>query len=207
MRDNGEATRNVVDAARACGARVMYVSTDYVFDGTKPIPYVEGDTPNPTSVYGASKLAGERAMGEMDAIVRISWVCGFHGNNMVKTIMRLMDTHPTLAFVDDQIGHPSFADDVARGMVSLVEEGVSGIWHLTNQGVVSWYDFAREVVELCGGDPERVTAIATSELQPPRPAIRPANSVLDNSAMRAAGMPMLDDFRIPLARLVRRLRG
>ena len=146
-------------------------------------------------------------MGEMDAIVRISWVCGFHGNNMVKTIMRLMDTHPTLAFVDDQIGHPSFADDVARGMVSLVEEGVSGIWHLTNQGVVSWYDFAREVVDLCGGDPERVTAIATSELQPPRPAIRPANSVLDNSAMRAAGMPMLDDFRIPLARLVRRLRG
>lgn len=207
MRDNGEATRNVVDAARACGARVMYVSTDYVFDGTKPTPYVEGDTPNPTSVYGASKLAGERAMGEMDAIVRISWVCGFHGNNMVKTIMRLMDTHPTLAFVDDQIGHPSFADDVARGMVSLVEEGVSGIWHLTNQGVVSWYDFAREVVALCGGDPERVTAIATSELQPPRPAIRPANSVLDNSAMRAAGMPMLDDFRIPLARLVRRLRG
>ena len=207
MRDNGEATRNVVDAARACGARVMYVSTDYVFDGTKPTPYVEGDTPNPTSVYGASKLAGERAMGEMDAIVRISWVCGFHGNNMVKTIMRLMDTHPTLAFVDDQIGHPSFADDVARGMVSLVEEGVSGIWHLTNQGVVSWYDFAREVVDLCGGDPERVTAIATSELQPPRPAIRPANSVLDNSAMRAAGMPMLDDFRIPLARLVRRLRG
>ena len=207
MRDNGEATRNVVDAARACGARVMYVSTDYVFDGRKPTPYVEGDTPNPTSVYGASKLAGERAMGEMDAIVRISWVCGFHGNNMVKTIMRLMDTHPTLAFVDDQIGHPSFADDVARGMVSLVEEGVSGTWHLTNQGVVSWYDFAREVVELCGGDPERVTAIATSELQPPRPAIRPANSVLDNSAMRAAGMPMLDDFRIPLARLVRRLRG
>ena len=207
MRDNGEATRNVVDAARACGARVMYVSTDYVFDGTKPTPYVESDTPNPTSVYGASKLAGERAMGEMDAIVRISWVCGFHGNNMVKTIMRLMDTHPTLAFVDDQIGHPSFADDVARGMVFLVEEGVSGIWHLTNQGVVSWYDFAREVVELCGGDPERVTAIATSELQPPRPAIRPANSVLDNSAMRAAGMPMLDDFRIPLARLVRRLRG
>ena len=207
MRDNGEATRNVVDAARACGARVMYVSTDYVFDGTKPIPYVEGDTPNPTSVYGASKLAGERAMGEMDAIVRISWVCGFHGNNMVKTIMRLMDTHPTLAFVDDQIGHPSFADDVARGMVSLVEEGVSGIWHLTNQGVVSWYDFAREVVALCGGDSERVMAIATSELQPPRPAIRPANSVLDNSAMRAAGMPMLDDFRIPLARLVRRLRG
>jgi dTDP-4-dehydrorhamnose reductase len=207
MRDNGEATRNVVEAARASGAKVMYVSTDYVFDGTKPTPYVETDTPNPTSVYGESKLAGERAMGEGDSIVRISWVCGFHGNNMVKTIMRLMDTNPTLSFVDDQIGHPSFADDVAEGMVTLVERGVTGIWHLTNQGVVSWYEFARDVVALCGGDPEMVKPIATSQLNPPRPAKRPANSVLDNAAMRAAGLPMLDDFRVPLARLVRRLRG
>ncbi|NDI18782.1 MAG: NAD-dependent epimerase/dehydratase family protein [Actinobacteria bacterium] len=163
MRDNGAATRNVVEAARASGARVMYVSTDYVFDGTKPTPYVETDTPNPTSVYGESKLAGERA--------------------------------------------PSFADDVAEGMVTLVERGVTGIWHLTNQGVVSWYEFAREVVALCGGDPEMVKPIATSQLNPPRPAKRPANSVLDNAAMRSAGFPMLDDFRVPLARLVRRLRG
>jgi dTDP-4-dehydrorhamnose reductase len=206
MRDNGEATANVVDGAEACGAKVMYVSTDYVFDGTKPTPYVETDAPNPKSVYGESKLAGERAMRESDAIVRISWVCGFHGNNMVKTIMRLMGNNPTLAFVDDQIGHPSFADDVAEAMVSLAERDVRGIWHLTNQGVVSWYEFAREVVALCGGDPAIVTPIATSQLNPPRPAARPANSVLDNAAMRSAGLPLLDDFRVPLARLVRRLR-
>lgn len=206
MRDNGDATRHVIDAAQAVGAKVMYVSTDYVFDGTKATPYVETDEPNPTSVYGESKLAGERAVRAGDAIVRISWVCGFHGNNMVKTIMRLMTTNPTLSFVDDQIGHPSFADDVAEGMITLAERGVSGIWHLTNQGVVSWYEFAREVVRLSGGDPAIVKPIATSELNPPRPAKRPANSVLDNAAMCNAGISLLDDFRVPLERLVRRLQ-
>jgi len=206
MWDNGDATRNVVDAAQAVDAKVMYVSTDYVFDGTKATPYVETDEPNPTSVYGESKLAGERAVRAGDVIVRISWVCGIHGNNMVKTIMRLMATNPTLSFVDDQIGHPSFADDVAEGMITLAERGVSGIWHLTNQGVVSWYEFAREVVRLSGGDPAMVKPIATSELNPPRPAKRPANSVLDNAAMRSAGFSLLDDFRVPLERLVRRLQ-
>lgn len=205
MRDNGEATRNVVDAAREVGARVMYVSTDYVFDGTKSSPYVETDEPNPTSVYGRSKLAGEQAMRAEDAIVRVSWVCGFHGNNMVKTIMRLMATHPTISFVDDQIGHPTIADDVAEGMITLAERGVSGIWHLTNQGVVSWYEFAREVVRMNGGDRAMVKPISTAELNPPRPAQRPANSVLDNAAMREAGIALLDDFRVPLERLVRRL--
>ena len=207
MRDNGDATRHVIDAAQAVGAKVMYVSTDYVFDGTKATPYVETDEPNPTSVYGESKLAGERAVRAGDAIVRISWVCGFHGNNMVKTIMRLMETNPTLSFVDDQIGHPSLADDVARKMVELIEVGVSGTWHVTNQGVVSWYEFAREVVRMCGGDPQMVQPIATVDLNPPRPASRPANSVLDNAAMREAGIELLDDFRVPLERLVRRLRG
>ena len=207
MRDNAEATRNVVEAAESCGARVMYVSTDYVFDGTKPTPYVEGDVPNPQSVYGRSKLEGEQAMRPSDAIVRISWVCGFHGANMVKTIMRLMETNPTLSFVEDQIGHPSLADDVARKMVELIEVGVRGTWHVTNQGVVSWYEFAREVVRMCGGDPQMVQPIATVDLNPPRPASRPANSVLDNAAMREAGIELLDDFRVPLERLVRRLRG
>lgn len=207
MRDNAEATRNVVEAAESCGARVMYVSTDYVFDGTKPTPYVESDVPNPQSVYGRSKLEGEQAMRPSDAIVRISWVCGFHGANMVKTVMRLMETNPTLSFVEDQIGHPSLADDVARKMVELIEVGVSGTWHVTNQGVVSWYEFAREVVRMCGGDPQMVQPIATVDLNPPRPASRPANSVLDNAAMREAGIELLDDFRVPLERLVRRLRG
>lgn len=202
---NGGGTRNIVSAADRVGAKVLYVSTDYVFDGTKQGPYVETDVPNPQSVYGASKLAGERAMRPADLIVRISWVCGFHGGNMVKTILRLASTNPSLSFVDDQVGHPTFADDAARAMVRLVEAGESGIFHVTNAGAVSWYEFAREVLRAAGDDPERVKPIATADLQPPRPAKRPSNSVLDNSALNNAGLPALDDFRIPLKRLVERL--
>ena len=202
---NAQGTRNIVSAADRVGARVLYVSTDYVFDGTKSSPYLETDVPNPQSVYGASKLAGEEMLRPVDLIVRISWVCGYHGNNMVKTILRLATTQPTLRFVDDQIGHPTFADDAARGMVALVESGMTGIVHLTNQGVVSWCGFARAVLEAAGEDPSRVEPITTADLQPPRPAKRPANSVLDNAAIRAAGLPLLEDFRVPLARLVGRL--
>ena len=204
---NGGGVANVVAAAGRAGARVLYVSTDYVFDGEKASAYVESDVPNPQSVYGASKLAGERAMRSEDLIVRISWVCGFHGGNMVKTILRLAESHPTLSFVSDQVGHPTFADDAARGMLALVEAGASGVVHLTNQGAVSWYEFAREVLRAAGEDPERVKPIATADLQPPRPAKRPKNSVLDNGAIQILGMPLLDDFRVPLKRLVDRLRA
>lgn len=203
---NATATRFVADAAREVGAHVVYVSTDYVFDGRKPTAYVESDKPNPGSVYGASKLAGERVMSDRDAIVRISWVCGFHGSNMVKTILRLADSQPELKFVNDQIGSPTFADDAATMIVRLAEEQRRGLWHVTNQGVVSWFDFAQDVLRAAGMDPQRVRPVTTDELTPPRPAKRPANSVLDNSALRSVGLPLLDDFQNPLQRLVRRLR-
>ncbi len=205
MNVNGTASKYVADAAHAVGARVVYISTDYVFDGTKPTPYNEGDVPNPQSVYGASKLAGERAMGADDAIVRISWVCGFHGANMVKTILKLGATMPELKFVDDQIGNPTFADDAARAIVDIATRGLGGIWHVTNQGVVSWYEFAREVLLAAGMDAQKVKPISTRDLQPPRPAQRPANSVLHDGKLEQAGIAVLPDFREPLARLVRRL--
>ncbi len=203
---NGTASKYVADAAHAVGARVVYISTDYVFDGSKPTPYNEDDVPNPQSAYGASKLAGEQAMSEQDAIVRISWVCGFHGANMVKTILKLGATMSELKFVDDQIGNPTFADDAAKAIVNIATSGLGGIWHVTNQGVVSWYEFAREVLLTAGMDAAKVKPIATSDLQPPRPAKRPANSVLHNGRMIAEGMALLPDFREPLARLVRRLQ-
>lgn len=202
---NGGGAASMVSAASKVGARVLYVSTDYVFDGEKTSPYVESDEPNPQSVYGASKLVGEAAMRAEDLIVRISWVCGFHGGNMVKTILRLADSNPTLSFVSDQVGHPTFADDAALGMLRLVEANVSGVVHLTNQGAVSWYEFAREVLRAAGSDPDRVQPIATADLQPPRPAKRPKNSVLANAVLQEQGLPLLDDFRIPLKRLVDRL--
>jgi dTDP-4-dehydrorhamnose reductase len=204
---NGTATGFVAEIARDHGARVIYISTDYVFDGDKPTAYVETDQPNPQSVYGASKLVGERAMSDHDAIVRISWVCGFHGPNMVKTILRLADNQSELKFVNDQIGSPTFADDAATMVLRLAEEQRRGVWHLTNQGVVSWFDFAQDVLRMAGMNPQRVRPIATDELVPPRPAKRPANSVLDNLALRSAGFPLLDDFCQPLQRLVNRLRA
>ena len=206
MLRNGAATRFVVDAAREVGARVIYISTDYVFDGTKPTPYVEADVPNPQSVYGVSKLAGEQAVDtSIDTVVRISWVCGFHGANMVKTILRIAAQQDTLTFVDDQVGCPTFADDAAAMITRLATEARPGIWHVTNQGAVSWYEFTREVLRAAGHDPARVKPVRTRDLVPARPAPRPANSVLDNAALRTAGISLLDDFRVPLARLVSRL--
>ena len=205
LRVNALGTRYVAEAAARAGAHVLCLSTDYVFDGTKPSPYVEWDPPNPQSVYGRSKLGGELEAGTDATIVRTSWVCGEHGANMVKTILRLAAEHPTLSFVDDQRGHPTFADDLASMLVRLVVERRAGLFHVTNQGAVSWFEFAREVLSAAGLDPERVHPISTAELTPPRPAPRPANSVLDNAALRLADVPLLPDFREPLARLVHTL--
>ena len=202
---NGTATKYIADVAHSVGAHVVYISTDYVFDGSKATPYDESDATNPQSVYGTSKLAGERALGATDSIVRIAWVCGFYGANMVKTILRLAE-QPQLKFVDDQIGNPTFADDAAEMIVRLAAEKRPGTWHVTNQGDVSWYEFAREVLIAGGFDPDKVAPIKTHELQPPRPAKRPFNSVLNNASLKNAGIDLLPDFRIPLKRLVSQLQ-
>ena len=205
-RVNCAATRFVADGARRVGAHVVYVSTDYVFDGTKPTPYVEWDRPNPQSVYGRTKLGGESEIDPGWTIARTSWVCGRHGNNMVKTLLRLADERDTLSFVDDQIGHPTFAQDLAAMVVKLGVERVPGVFHTTNQGAVSWYGFARAVFAAAGHDPDRISPISTAELDPPRPAPRPANSVLDNLAWRLHGFVPSRDFHEPLDEVVAWLR-
>ena len=202
---NARGARHVVEAAHAVGARVVYISTDYVFDGTKVGAYEVDDEPNPQSVYGASKLAGENSCGDDDVIVRISWVCGFHGSNMVKTIMRLATTHDELRFVDDQVGSPTFAADAAVAIMRLATIGRGGVFHVTNTGVTSWYGFAGDVLEAMGLDRGRVKPITTAELQPPRPAERPHNSVLANGSLLNAGIDLLPEYHVSLQRLVRRL--
>jgi dTDP-4-dehydrorhamnose reductase len=204
-RVNCAATRFIADGARRVGAHVVYLSTDYVFDGTKSGPYVEWDTPNPASVYGRTKLGGEREIDPGWSVARTSWVCGYHGNNMVKTLLRLAAERDEVAFVDDQVGHPTFASDLARMVAKLAVERVPGVFHTTNQGAVSWYEFAREVFAAAGHDPGRVAPIRTEDLDPPRPAPRPANSVLDNMAWRMHGFAPSRDFREPLRELVSRL--
>ena len=202
---NGTAVRWVAEASDAVGAHLVHVSTDYVFDGSKIGPYIETDVPNPQSVYGRTKLVGEQealAAGSGVAVVRTSWVCGFHGNNMVKTVHKLAQERDSLSFVSDQIGHPTFTSDLAPMLHRLATDRRAGLFHGTNQGAVSWHEFVQEIVRLMGKDPAMVLPITTAELLPPRPAQRPANSVLDNKAWRDAGYAPTRDFREPLAELL-----
>ncbi|MDQ1460848.1 MAG: dTDP-4-dehydrorhamnose reductase [Actinomycetota bacterium] len=203
---NALGVRFVMEGARRAGAYVVALSTDYVFDGTQPEPYHEWDTPNPASVYGASKLGGEFEIDLECAVVRTSWVIGRYGPNMAKTILRLAGGETPLRFVDDQRGCPTVAADLATMLRMFVVERLPGTWHVTNQGAVSWFEFAQEVLRAAGDDPARVAPIATADLDPPRPAPRPANSVLDNRALRLAGRPLLPDFRESLPILVQAIR-
>jgi dTDP-4-dehydrorhamnose reductase len=203
---NAVGTRNVAEAAAAVRAHLLYVSTDYVFDGTSSRPYREWDRPNPMSVYGASKLAGEQECPPGSTIVRTSWVCGAHGANMVKTALRLAQNEGPLQFVADQHGSPTFTADLAPAIVTLGTDGRPGTFHVTNSGTTTWWDFVRAVLEAAGDDPERVQPITSADLDPARyPAPRPANSVLDNMALRLSGLPPLPDWKDGLERLVNAL--
>lgn len=204
---NALAARWLADACRCTDTHLVHVSTDYVFDGTKDGPYHEWDEPNPTSVYGASKLAGEREVLDHlpgATIVRTSWVFGEHGHNMVKTVLSLRD-RDELAFVDDQQGCPTATADLAATIRRLAAERIPGLFHVTNAGPTTWYGFVRDVLELAGEDPDKVRPIATAELDPPRAAPRPANSVLDGMALRLCGLPALRHYREPLGEVVRTL--
>ena len=204
---NAVGTRHVAEAAARVGAHVVYVSTDYVFDGTSDRAYREWDSPSPKSVYGASKLAGERECRPGSTIVRTSWVCGAHGANMVVTALRLAsEGDGELRFVNDQQGSPTFTADLAPAIVTLGLDRRPGLFHATNSGATTWWGLVRAVLAEAGADPERVRPITTAELDPPRPAPRPANSVLDNMALRLSGLPALPDWQDGLARLVAALR-
>ena len=199
---NALSVRWLREACDRAGAHLTTVSTDYVFDGSLDRPYTEWDEPAPQSVYGRSKLAGEREAGVAATIVRTSWVCGAAGPNMVKTVLRLLREGSPLRFVDDQRGCPTFTADLATLLRRLTVDRRAGVHHVTNQGAVSWYEFVREVVAAAGGDPDGVAPITTADLQPPRPAPRPANSVLHNAVLEMSGIPLLRDFREPLRELV-----
>jgi len=202
FRTNALGTRHVVEGARVAGARVCFVSTDYVFDGTGDRPWVEWDAPAPLSVYGRSKLGGERELDPGATIVRTSWVCGAHGRNFVKTMLRAAAERDELTVVDDQHGCPTFTSDLAGAIRRLVVARLPGTFHVTNQGATTWFAFARAILAAAGLDPAKVRPIATADLLPARPAPRPANSVLDNAALRLSGLPLLPDWHDPLARLV-----
>jgi dTDP-4-dehydrorhamnose reductase len=204
---NAMAVRYQSAAARAVGARFCHVSTDYVFDGTKATAYDEWDPVCPASAYGRSKAAGEAELGPDDLCLRTSWVAGARGSNVVKTVLRLAEADPDrqLAFVDDQRGCPTFAADLASMLHTLVAEGHTGTFHVTNARAVSWYEFVQEILVAAGHSPDRVRPIATAELDPPRPAPRPANSELAPTALRLAGLTPLRDHAEALDAMVAEL--
>ena len=185
---NAAGPANLAKAAGLLQIPLIHVSTDYVFDGTACRPYREDDVPCPQSVYGLTKLAGERAVlqyAETAAVVRTAWLYSVTGNNFVKTMRRLGRERDTIRVVADQVGTPTYAPDLAAALLSLVDlikPGTREIYHYTNEGVCSWYDFAVAIMELSGLHC-KVEPIRSEEY--PTPAQRPAYSVLDKSKIRS----------------------
>ncbi len=198
-RVNALGPRHVVEGARLVDAHIVQVSTDYVFDGEAAQPYTEWDHPNPQSVYGRSKLGGEREMRATDTIVRSSWMFSPHPPNILTKILELAsDDGRVLTFVDDQRGTPTAAIDVAGAIRTLGVARRPGIFHVVNRGETTWYEFAREVLGAAGHDPARVKAVTTTQLDPPRVAPRPPDSRLADTI----GVGPLTDWRDAVHRAV-----
>ncbi|MFE1440418.1 dTDP-4-dehydrorhamnose reductase [Streptomyces sp. NPDC058739] len=195
LRVNGEGPRNLARACAATGARLLHVSTDYVFSGeTRAAPYPEDHAPAPRTAYGRSKLAGEQAvlaeLPEGSAVVRTAWLYGVHGRSFVRTMLGLEASRDTVDVVDDQRGQPTWSADVAECLAALgplIGPGLHGVFHATSAGEATWYDLARAVFDGVGADPDRVRP--TSSAAYPRPAPRPAYSVLAHDRWQEAGLP------------------
>jgi dTDP-4-dehydrorhamnose reductase len=201
---NAVGAATVADACRQSGARLVHVSTDYVFAGDATEPYAEDAPLAPLSAYGRTKAAGEwavQARCPQSWLVRTAWLYGAGGPNFVRTMARLADRHETLSVVDDQRGQPTWTMDVARAIVRLVEtQAPYGVWHATSQGEATKYDLTRELFRLLGLDPDRVRPTTSDQF--PLPAPRPAYSVLGHDAWRMSRLERLPDWRESLAAAV-----
>jgi dTDP-4-dehydrorhamnose reductase len=197
-RVNGLGPQLLAAACAAEGARLVHISTDYVFDGTASSPYAEDAPLAPRSAYGRSKAAGEQAVRQLlpgaAYVVRTAWLYGEHGSNFVRTMAALEQTKDTLDVVDDQVGAPTWSREVARALARLVvAEAPAGTYHATAEGQTSWCGLARAVFEEIGADPERIRPTTTDRF--PRPAPRPAYSVLGHGAWSTAGVPAPGEWR------------
>jgi dTDP-4-dehydrorhamnose reductase len=198
---NGRGARLVAAACAASGARLIHISTDYVFPGDARRPYGEHDRCGPRTAYGRTKLAGERAVAELlpgsGYVVRTAWLYGAHGPNFVRTMTRLERDGGVVDVVDDQRGQPTWAMDVAWQVIALARSGApAGVYHATSAGETTWFGFAREIFRLLGADPARVRPVTSGAY--PRPAPRPAYSVLGHGAWASAGLPPIPGWRLRL---------
>ena len=205
---NVDGTQNLADACKATGAKMLYISTDYVFDGQGTEPW-QPDCKDyaPLNVYGQSKLGGEKAVSgtlEKYFIVRIAWVFGLNGKNFIRTMLSLADTHPELRVVCDQIGTPTYTFDLARLLADMIVTDKYGYYHATNEGgYISWYDFAVEIFRQAGKD-VKVTPVTTAEYGASK-AARPFNSRLDKSKLAENGFELLPPWQDALARYLREI--
>ena len=205
---NVHGTRNIAQACKELDAKMLYISTDYVFDGQGTEPWKANcQTFAPLNVYGKSKLEGELAVKELLEkyfIVRIAWVFGLNGNNFVKTMLKVGKTHDTLQVVNDQIGTPTYTKDLARLLVDMIESEKYGVYHATNEGgYISWYDFAREIFRQAGYT-TKVLPVTTEEYGLSK-AKRPFNSRLDKSKLKEQGFQPLPDWRDGVGRYLEEL--
>lgn len=188
---NATGAENVARVSSEYGARLFYVSTDYVFDGNSTQPYEPDDPVNPLNVYGASKVAGELAVRRFAkgwCIGRTSWLFGAHGASFPEKILRASETRPELTVVSDQVGSPTFTRDLASAILRLLHREARGIVHITNAGTCSWFEFAREVLDQSGRGAARVRPVASREF--PRPAKRPNYSILSPASLQRYGITM-----------------
>ena len=207
---NRGAAENLARAAEANGATLIHVSTDYVFDGTAHLPYTEDAPTAPLGVYGRTKLAGERAVAESGCkylTFRTAWLYSEYGNNFLKTMLRLTSERETLRVVFDQVGTPTYAGDLALAIFSLIETGRyagnEGVYHFTDEGVCSWYDFAVEIAAAAGHGTCRIIPCHTSEY--PTKAQRPAYSVLDKTKFKETFQMDIPHWREALIYCMKRL--
>lgn len=201
---NGYGAGNVAIACEEAGARLVHISTDYVFDGKKGTPYLEDDGVNPLNVYGKSKLLGERnviSFCRRHYIVRTQGLFGANGKNFAETILRNARAGKPLTVVNDQFGSPTYTRDLAAAILTLTEKPEYGIYHITNSGVASWYEFALEILKAAGIEGADIAPCMTAEY--PRPAERPAYSVLGNYRWGLAGFGELAGYREALERYLR----
>lgn len=204
---NAEGPRNIASVCKEIGAKLVYISTDYVFPGTGDRFYEPDDPTGPLGAYGVTKLEGEQAVQallERYFIVRVSWVFGKNGSNFIKTMLRLAETKSELNVVCDQIGSPTYTADLAPLLCDMVVSEKYGVYHATNEGICSWAEFAEEIFRLAGKD-VKVNPVPTSEY--PTRAARPLNSRMSKAKLEEMGFSRLPDWHDALARYLRELEG
>ena len=204
---NADAPAFLAEAVAKRDGWMVQVSTDYVFDGTKHTPYVETDEPCPNSIYGQTKLEGEQAVSKLcpnAMIIRTAWLYSEFGNNFVKTMIRLGREREQLGVIFDQVGTPTYAHDLATAIMTAIDKGIKpGVYHFSNEGVTSWYDFTKSIHRLAGINTCQVSPLHTAEY--PTPACRPAYSVLDKTKIKAAYGIEIPHWEESLAKCIAKL--